>query len=282
MENIRRNPWKAVDMKSKLKVINVLLAAFFLVVLCALMLQFSDLAGGSVPSGVFLMVWVLILIAGIGWFLNIYFYGARTAWRFLRIALPAFCVMVILVLILIALPSRKTAELILSIAMLSVSAMAIGSMVVYIIQAGGSGKPLLVIHRSLSGWLSIVFGIILLVFSIPIIRNEWISSGASVYNFASEIFNIVLIAYIIFTGYIKVYIREKGISLPYGQIPWEIIENYGWEEDHPETLTVRLKKRLWLMKEIQITAPKSQQDKLDEILAAKVILKDGEYEKPCG
>jgi hypothetical protein len=267
-------------MRHKLRISNLLLLSAFLLFLIALWMQLSAAAKGEFVPGIFQDAMLLILISAVGLGVNLYAYGAGRAWRALRYVLPALFAAAAAFVTFLVWPSRNMFETAFSVFLLLASATAVGAMAAYAIRYKGSGRPLLVVRRSLTGWAEILVGSILLVWSVSIFRNALVSGDADLYGIASGIFRTVLIAYFVFSGWVRVRILEDGISHQAGFIPWDIIEDYGWDEDRPQILTVALTQRRWLSKEVHFSIPKSQQDEVEDIFSRKVIQQGRKIENP--
>jgi uncharacterized membrane protein YobD (UPF0266 family) len=271
-----------MGMRKKLRVINFLILSAFLLFLIALMLQLSEAAKGNAAPGLFQDAMALALISAAALGVNLYAFGAGWAWRAFRYILPALLAAGAALLLFVVWPSRDSFEAAFSVCLLLASAAAVGTIAAYGLRYKGSGRPLLEIRRSPAGWAMFLSGVFLLVWSVFIFRDSLISAKAGRLGIASEIFWIVLNIYIIFYGWVRIRVMEDGISHPTGFIPWKNVEDYGWEEDRPQILTLVLKKRRFLPREVRLSIPKSQQDEANNILVRKVHPPDRNTEKISG
>ena len=88
------------------------------------------------------------------------------------------------------------------------------------------------------------------------------------------LFNLVELAFwwapaalFLLLGLSDLEIREKGLSYLYAWQPWERIEAFGWDDDKPNTLLLRVIPRTPLSRRyVSLTIPSAQKEAVDQLI----------------
>ena len=148
----------------------------------------------------------------------------------------------------------------------------IGLPILYFREKRRSGDCLLYIGRTRMHKIRLVLGAVLLV-SGALIGITSYFDGEFDLDLSYSLLNGLSLGFLaVFVGFVPIQVTERGL-LELTLLPWKNVQDYRWEEDHTNTLTLTFKRRGFssLFKHASFPIPPQHKSALDEILRQYIV-----------
>jgi hypothetical protein len=119
-------------------------------------------------------------------------------------------------------------------------------------------------------WLSLFqigVAIVMTLAQLDTLTGGLVTTGGIVSGLVDIAFWWAIALLFLFLGLSDLEIREKGLSYLYSWLPWERIEAFGWDDDKPNTLILRVKRRSFLSRRyVTFNIPAGKKDVVDQVI----------------
>lgn len=132
-----------------------------------------------------------------------------------------------------------------------------------------AGKVLLDVGTNASNGMSLVFGLMLVIFTFQSIE-DLINTNFSLGEVSRSIFRLSWGALLIRSGFSGLQITDKGILRFAHLMNWERINSYRWEEENENTLTLNINRRFPFLGEVSLPIPSQHRESVDRLLIQHV------------
>ncbi len=119
-------------------------------------------------------------------------------------------------------------------------------------------------------WIGLGFAGLAIAMTLPVLdrlMGSLVTTGGIVAGLVEIAFWWSIALLFIFLGLSDLEIREKGLSYLYAWQPWDRVEAFGWDDDKPNTLLLRVAKRTpFSRRYVTIGIPSSQKEAVDQLI----------------
>ena len=145
-----------------------------------------------------------------------------------------------------------------------------------------AGRQLLLLGRTrqnkLLFWIGVVQSGLAVAMTLGLldqVSDGWVTSGGVITGVIQIIFWWTIAYLFVLLGLSRLEIRENGIAYMFAWQPWERIQAFGWDDDTPNTLILKVYPRSPVSRKyLTISIPTAQVETVDRILEDYLIEAD--------
>lgn len=103
--------------------------------------------------------------------------------------------------------------------------------------------------------------------ALDLLSGPLVNSSSVVVSLVEIVFWWAIALLFILLGLSDLEIREHGLSYLYAWQPWDRVEAFGWDDDKPNTLILRMVKRSFLSRRyVTLSIPPAQKEAVDQLI----------------